>query len=244
MHIGVLFVMAAPTWAEKGSGKPFSKIDNREIFMRAIELYANRERVQQRILCVLPDDLSRVQEKYGAHLAFQGVGAAAGGPDWFGAAGRGLEKLKPEVDTVIIHDACCPAVPYIVLDALEEAVEKTGAAAPVVPVGGATVRLKNGTIGQWTSDSQLQLVQSPQIFSRSVLQNAYSQRATLTGTGALADDAALVKRAGTEVTTVPGWRLNIRIDHEELIKLGSDAIKHLPRARSNAPVSPFDEAQW
>jgi 2-C-methyl-D-erythritol 4-phosphate cytidylyltransferase len=242
MNIGVLFVMTAPAWAAKGSGKPFSKIDGREIFMRSIELYATRELVQQRIVCILPDDLSRIQEKYGAHLAFQGVGAAAGGPDWFGAVQRGLEKLKATIDTVIVHDACCPAVPYTVFDALEEAVGKTGAAAPVVPAGGATVRIHEGKLEQWVSDPRLQLIQSPQIFSRNVLEAAYAQRATLGKD--IADDAALVKRAGTDVNTVPGWRLNLRIDHDDLIKLGSDAIKHLPRVRSTAPVSPFDEAQW
>ena len=242
MPIGVLLVMATPVWAAKGSGKPFSKIDNREIFMRSIELYANRDAVQQRILCVLPDDLSRIQEKYGAHLAFQGVGAAAGGPDWFGAVRRGLEKLKPEIDTVIVHDACCPAVPFTVLDALEEALGKTGAAAAVVPVGGATVRAQDGKLGPPSVDERLELLQSPQIFRRTVLEAAYSRRTG--GSGEYVDDATLVRLCGTEVTTVAGWRLNIRVDHQELIKLGSDAIKHLPRARSNAPVSPFDEAQW
>ncbi len=242
MRIGVLFVLAAPAWAAKDSGQPFSKIDGREIFMRTIELYAKRDQVQQRMLCVLPDDLARVQQKYGAHLAFQGVNVAVGGPDWFGAAQRGWEKLKPEIDTIIVHDACCPAVPYTMLDALEEAVEKTGAAAPVVPVGGALVRNQDNTLGSWISDPGLHLIQSPQIFTRSVLEKAYGRR-TEKGLK-YPDDAGLVKLTGTVVTTVPGWRLNIRIDQEELIKLGADAIKHLPRARSNAPVSPFDEAQW
>lgn len=242
MLIGVLFVMATPVWAAKDSGKPFSKIDSREIFMRSIELYANRDQVQQRILCLLPDDLSRIQQKYGAHLAFQGVGTAAGGPDWFGAVQRGLEKLKPEIDTVIVHDACCPAVPYTVLDALEDALGKTGAAAAVVPLGGLAVRVQDGKLGQLVADKRLEILQSPQIFRRTILEAAYARRGSLGKD--YVDDATLVKLCGTDVTSVSGWRLNIRIDHDELIKLGSDAIKHLPRPRSNAPVSPFDEAQW
>ena len=170
------------------------------------------------------------------------LAAQTGGPDWFGAVQRGLEKLKPEIDTVLVHDACCPAVPYTVLDALEEALAKTGAAAAVVPIGGATVRAREGKLGQLAVDKRLELLQSPQIFRRTVLEAAYAKRSGITGE--YVDDATLVKLCGTEVTTVAGWRLNIRVDHEELIKLGSDAIKHLPRARSNAPVSPFDEAQW
>jgi 2-C-methyl-D-erythritol 4-phosphate cytidylyltransferase len=141
-----------------------------------------------------------------------------------------------------VHDACCPAVPYSVLDALEEALGKTGAAAAVVPVGGATGRVQDGKLGELVVDKRLEILQSPQIFRRSILEAAYAKRASLGNE--YVDDATLVKLCGTDVTSVPGWRLNIRIDHEELIKLGSDAIKHLPRARSNAPVSPFDEAQW
>src|SRR5271170_7265297 len=128
----VLIVLVNPPWDQNRSGKPMVKIDNREVFMRSVELYANRDSVQQRILCVLPDNLANIQQKYGAHLGFQGVSAAAGGPDWFGAVARGLEKLKPEIQRVFVHDACCPAVPYTMLDALEQAAEKAEAVVPII----------------------------------------------------------------------------------------------------------------
>jgi 2-C-methyl-D-erythritol 4-phosphate cytidylyltransferase len=241
--IAVMFVMVSPPWADQGAAKPFSKIDNREIFMRTIELYANRERILQRILCVLPDDLTRIQQKYAAHLGFQGVSLATGGPDWFAAVARGLEKLKPEIDLVIIHDACCPAVPYGVLDALEQAAAKYGAAVPLTSTGMALVKINDQQqISEGVDSTLVRVIQSPQAFQKDVLLAAYARRSHL-GDG-LADDAALVGACGGKITAVPGWRLNLRVDGEEMVRMAGDLLRHLPKPRSKAPLSPFEEAQW
>ncbi|MEI8195016.1 MAG: PDZ domain-containing protein, partial [Phycisphaerae bacterium] len=131
--LAVLFVAVAPPGSPgSNSGRVFTKIDGRELFMRTIEMYTPRDQVVQRILCVSVDDLQTIQSKYSAHLGFQGVSVAAGGPDWFGVVARGLEKLKPEIDTVMIHDAACPVVPFTVLDALEAAAAKMDAGAAAV----------------------------------------------------------------------------------------------------------------
>lgn len=242
-QMAVLFVVAPSASASYESGKPFHKIDNREVFMRAIELYANREEVDQRILCVLPDDMSLIQQKYAAHLGFQGVSVAAGGPDWFGAVTRGIEKIKAHVELVMVHDACCPVVGYPLLDALENAVKKTGAAVPIINSVVALARSdKQGNLTDRLDGNSLVEVQSPQIFTRAVLEKAYAARVGLKTSPQ--DDAALVQAVGGKVTTVPGSRLNVRVDSDESARMAADFIKMLPKARSKAPLSPFDEAQW
>ncbi len=239
--IAVLFVIAAPPYPGGVAGKPFNKIDNREVFMRTIELYAKRDQVGQRIVCVLPDELERISQKYSAHLAFGGVSVTAGGPDWFGAVARGLEKLKPEIQTVFIHDACRPAIPYTLLDSLEAAVVQTGAAVPISPVCGSLSRIKGNQLAAPVDSQAVFSIGSPQVFRRDVLVAAYQRRAEFKTP---ADDAALVRASGCAVATVVDWSLNIRVDSEDALKLAGDALKHLPKQRSNAPFSPFEEAQW
>jgi 2-C-methyl-D-erythritol 4-phosphate cytidylyltransferase len=241
--VAVIFVALVPPTAAKGALKPFAKVDNREVFMRAIELYTNRDQVTQRVLVVSPDDLGVMQAKYAAHLGFQGVSVTVGGADWFSAVARGLEKLKDEIDIVIVHDACRPAVPYTLSDALEAAVGKTGAAVPVLPIAGAFARLTDDrSLGTSLDTAGMHEVQSPQIFNRTVLQNAYANRTS--AKGPLADDAALVRGCGGAVTTVPGSRYNVRIDSDEAVKLAADYLRHLPKPKSKTPLTPFDEAQW
>src|SRR5262249_35736002 len=152
MKIAVLFIAVSPPTAPKQGMRPFAKVENREVFMRAIEIYTPRDQVVQRVLCVGIDDLQLVQEKYAAHLGFQGVNVTAGGPDWFGVVARGLEKLTDEADTVIIHDASCPAVPYTLLDAMEAQLEKPGVAGviPVLPARGGFATLNSDkTPAEW-----------------------------------------------------------------------------------------------
>ncbi len=222
--------------------RPFSNVEISEVFMRTIELYTNRE-AEQRVLVVSPDDLAVMQAKYAAHLGFQGVSVTVGGSDWFSAVARGLEKLKPEIETIIIHDACRPAVPYTLLDALEAAVAKTGAAAPVLSLAGSFAKLESEkSLGASVDTGGLFEVQSPQIFNRKVLESAYANRANLKGS--LTDDAAMIRANGGTVSTIFGSRYNVRIDSEETVKLASDYLSHLPKPKSKAPLTPFDEAQW
>lgn len=245
--LAVLFVAVPPPGAA-GSSRVFTKIDGREMFMRTIEIYTPRDQVAQRLLCVGIDDLPTIQTKYSAHLGFQGVSVAAGGPDWFGVVARGLEKLKPEIDTVLIHDASCPAVPFPIIDALEAAAAKMAeanpglaAVVPVLPIGGHYAKISGGTLGPSADSASLHEIQSPQIFSRQLLVDAYAKRASIPNP---ADDAALVRLCGGKISTVPGSAYNIRIDSEELSRLAGDYLKHVPKPRKTGPITPFDEAQW
>jgi len=115
MVIAVIFPVVPPPFISRptdGGSKAFSKIESREVFLRSVELYAKRDQVAQRLVIVAPDDLQIMQEKYASHLAFQGVSVAGGTSDWFGCVARALEKLEANVEAVIIHDPCCPVVPF------------------------------------------------------------------------------------------------------------------------------------
>ena len=236
--VAVLIVMADPLWAVAGSGHPFHKADNREIFLRTVELYANRDNVEQRILCVLPDDLSRVSSRYGPNLGFQGVTVSAAGPDWFGTVAHGLKKLETQIKWVIIHDASCPATPHTLIDELETAAAETGAACAVTPVG--FLMAKNNKIGQPLAPSAVTgyQIQSPCIFSRELICRAYDARKSA------ADDCALVEAAGGKVQPIDGAPLNIRIDSDAMVRLSGDLIRHLPKPKPKGPMTPFEEAQW
>ncbi len=243
-NIAVIIVAAHSPVQAKGTGKYFAKVENREVFMRAIEIYAARDEVTQRILAILPDDLATVQNRYAAHLGFQGVELATGGPDWFGAVSRALEKLKPEIDTVMIHDAACPMVSFHLLESLFEAAAKTGAAVPVVTAHPNVVLLTpDRMIDSQVDGANVYEVQTPQIFSKDLLLRAYAGRNESHAN--CADEAELVQNVlGTKVATVIGERFNMRVDSETMLKMAGDVLEKMPRPRKAGPASPFEEAQW
>lgn len=240
-----MFPVVAPPFLDKSkqSGRAFAKIESREIFLRCVELYARRDQVTQRIVISTPDDLEVMQEKYSAHLAFQGVTVAGGTSDWFGCVERGLERLEEGVQSVIVHDPCCPAVPYTLLDALEAALAGTkdaGGVVPVLPSRSAFADLSGPAVSEYVDMMKVYEVQSPQIFRRKALVEGYAKR----GKGVFVDDAELVMAAGHQVITISGSRLNQRIDSDEMVRLGKDLIEHLPKPKPKTPLNPFGEAEW
>jgi 2-C-methyl-D-erythritol 4-phosphate cytidylyltransferase len=253
MNIAVIFPVVPPPFrahAADGAGKPYAKVDNREVFLRSVELYAKRDQVTQRLVIARPDDLQTMQEKYANHLAFQGVSVAGGTSEWFGCVSRALEKLEAAVDTIIIHDPCHPAVPFPLSDALEDALAKNPHAAgivPVLPSGSAFADIQTsgggggaGGINEYVEMSQVYAVQAPQIFRRQPLVDAYAQRAGKT----CVDDAELLLLAGHKILTIHGSRLNQRIDSDEMVRLAPDLLERLPKPKPKTPLNPFDEAQW
>jgi hypothetical protein len=50
--------------------------------------------------------------------------------------------------------------------------------------------------------------------------------------------------AGYKIGTVGGSRFNLRMDSDDLVRLGKDLIGHLPRGKSKTPLTPFGEAEW
>ncbi|HUO07263.1 MAG TPA: 2-C-methyl-D-erythritol 4-phosphate cytidylyltransferase [Phycisphaerae bacterium] len=244
MSLAVIFPVVTPPFAAKGAARPFSKIDSREVFLRCVELYSPRDQVTQRIVVVTPDDLLTMQERYSAHLGFQGVTVTAGGSDWFACVARGLEKLDEKVETVIVHDPCCPAASFTLLDALEEALARNKEAAgvvPVVPTRNAFADLNGDrTVAEYVDMAKVSEVQSPQIYRRKALVDAYAKR----GGNSFVDDAELVLNAGYKVATIGGSRFNMRIDNDEMVRLGKDLINHMPKPKAKTPLTPFGEAEW
>jgi 2-C-methyl-D-erythritol 4-phosphate cytidylyltransferase len=244
MSIAVIFPLVTPPFVGKSYSRAFARIDSREIFLRTIELYAPRNQVTQRLVVVQPDDLQTMQERFSAHLGFQGVTVAGGTSDWFGCVERGLARLDADIDLVIIHDPCCPAVPFTLLDAMEDTLAKSKDAAgivPVLPSRSAFADVEGSKITEYVDMSKVSEVQSPQLFRRKALEAAYAKR----GTDPFVDEAELVMTAtAAKILTIGGSRFNQRIDNDEMVRLAKDLLEHTPKPKPKTPLNPFGEAEW
>jgi 2-C-methyl-D-erythritol 4-phosphate cytidylyltransferase len=113
----------------------------------------------------------------------------------------------------------------------------------VLPATAHIAKFSGNILDISVDSAALSEIQSPQIFSRELLTDAYAKRANLAGQKPV-DDAALVRLAGGKVTTIPGSPFNVRLATDEWVRIGGDYLKHLPKPRKSSPMSPFDEAQW
>ena len=83
--------------------------------------------------------------------------------------------------------------------------------------------------------------QTPQVFRRQILLDAYARR----GNAPATDDAQLVERLGLKVTVVPGSPMNLKVTTKDDLRLAGAILKALPRPKLGGGGNPFaDDAMW
>jgi 2-C-methyl-D-erythritol 4-phosphate cytidylyltransferase len=112
--------------------KPFVELKGRPVWVRAAEIFLNRDDVTQVILVVSSEDLDWVKEKFRANLAFMNIEIVEGGAERFESVQKGLARVKTDVDFVAVHDAARPLLVKEWIDTLFVQAEKSGAVIPAI----------------------------------------------------------------------------------------------------------------
>jgi 2-C-methyl-D-erythritol 4-phosphate cytidylyltransferase len=223
--------------------KIFAKIDGRAMFLRSVEHFINRDDVIQTILVVAPEDQETLKEKFGANLGFMGVQTALGGPGRTDSVANALGSIRQDAELVAIHDAARPCVSTAMIDAVFEEAAKTGAAILAAPLRGTIKRVgESGFVDATLSREGLWEAQTPQVFKRHVIIDAYGRRGQVEGP--VTDDAQLVEATGHPVAVVESDFSNLKITNRGDISLAAAIIKSRPKLVPKGPMGPFQEAQW
>jgi 2-C-methyl-D-erythritol 4-phosphate cytidylyltransferase len=224
--------------------KVFANIDGRAVWLRAAEAFVSRNDVVQTLVVIAAEDQDLFKSRYGAHLGLLGIDIVQGGAERFDSVANALARLRDDVDLVAIHDAARPCITSSMIDSVFSAAAKTGAALLAVPVGDTVKRGDDkGKVEATVSRKGLWLAQTPQVFRRAWLLEAYGKRAQL---GAdVTDDSQLIEAAGHPVYLVTGSASNIKITAREDIALAEAILKSRPAPKTPRPIHPFDdEVRW
>jgi 2-C-methyl-D-erythritol 4-phosphate cytidylyltransferase len=224
--------------------KPFANLEGRAVWLRTVEHFITRSEVVQCIVVISPDDDDMFRRRFGANLAFMNVQIAHGGSERFESVANALTVVKPEVDFIAIHDAVRPCITEGQITSVFARAEKTGAALLAVPVA--------DTVKQVSAQHQVEatlprrglwLAQTPQVFRRDWLVEAYANRAKLGQD--ITDDAQLVEAAGHAVHVVESAATNIKITSRQDLILAEAILKALPKPKPSGPAHPFaEEEMW
>lgn len=239
-------IIAAAGRSERFGGmekKTFAKLDGRAIFLRSIEAFLNRDDICRIILAVAPEDIGEMKSSFGANLGFMGVKLVEGGGRRCDTVQAALPEVPAEADFVAIHDAARPCLRSEMIDAVFAQAQKTGGAILAAPIVGTIKRVgDSNTIDETVCRDQLHEAQTPQVFKKEWLLDAYQKLEDSAREGAT-DDAEVVARAGYAVAVVISDRTNIKITTKGDVTLANAILK----ARPNKPVrkfGAFEEAQW
>lgn len=230
----VVVVTAGPPGQRSESGLPVAaqvKIDGREILLRSVELFLNRDHVKQVLLAFSPEMMEEAKRRFGAHLGFSGVKLVAGGPGWIDQIAAAEPAIHADATHVIVHDAARPAVPAADIDALTAAADAGAQAAVLVaPLRASLLEVDEGRngVGVRSASDFVQLL-TPQVFTRQAF-------------GRMAQEK--VEPHASQWTLVNGSPLNLRVSGNADASLAKAMIGLLPKPKVKPLSSPFEEAQW
>jgi 2-C-methyl-D-erythritol 4-phosphate cytidylyltransferase len=222
--------------------KPFVPLENRPVWLHAAEKFTSRSDVRQTLLVISPEDRETFQSKHGAHAALLGVELVDGGKERYDSVAAALARVQPEIEYIAVHDAARPCLAEAWIDAVFAAAVKTGAAILASPINGTIKRAAAGqTIAETISRDGLWEAQTPQVFRRQLLLDAYARR----GNAPATDDAQLVERLGHPVAIVTGSPMNLKITTKDDLRLAAAILKALPRPKLAGAAHPFgDDGLW
>src|ERR1700722_9492556 len=180
------------------------------------------------------------RRRYGANLAFMNIQIVKGGAERFESVANALGEVRPEVEYIAVHDAVRPCVTEALIQAVFTAAQATGAAIPAVAIADTVKQVDGQKRVKATVPRQgLWLAQTPQVFRRDWLTDAYARRAQL-GPG-ITDDAQLVEAIGHPVQVVEGEATNLKITTRADLIMAGAVLKAMPKPKPSGPIHPFAE---
>lgn len=133
-----------------------------------------------------------------------------------------LVKFTPTTGWVMIHDGARPLVTPSILEAGLRAAQEYQAAIAAVPVKDTIKQVHQGRIETTLDRSQLWAIQTPQVFSLSLIHHAHHAPQAQSD---VTDDAALLEQLGQRVAIFPGSYTNIKITTQEDLLMAEALIK-------------------
>lgn len=220
--------------------KPFVELQGRAVWLRAAEHFVNRPDVVQTLIAVSPEDLEWFKEKFAPNLAFMNIEIVEGGRERADSVRNALARITPEADFVAVHDAARPLLAAEWIDRVFQQAAAQGGAILAIPVTSTLKRAAaDETIAATVSREKLWAAQTPQVFRREWMLEAYAQQGALQPT----DEAQLIEQLGHPVKLVEGSPLNIKITTAADFRLAEVALGALPKPKGLRPLHPFADEE-
>ena len=227
---------------DKNYKKPFAPLANRAVWLHSAEKFLHRGDVKQVLIVISPEDREYFDFKFSSNVAILGIEVVAGGKERADSIENALARVKPDIEYIAVHDAARPCLVDEWITKVFEAAQRSGAAILGLPVGSTLKRVGvDQKIIETVSRQGLWEAQTPQVFRRQLLLDAYARRDGFAAT----DDAQLVERIGHPVSVVQGSPMNLKITTQEDLRLAEQALKALPKPKLQGPAHPFaDDDMW
>jgi len=197
-------IVASGSSRRMGFDKLAALIDGNPVLWHSVRAFSSNSSITQVVVVTPPERfewLSDLGEK---------LHRVDGGKERSDSVNAGLAALNPDITHVAIHDGARPLVSPQSITATFEAAQKTGAAALARRITETLKRSSpEGVTTESVSRENLWIMETPQIFSRALIKQAYQQVAS--GDAQITDEVSALQLLGQGTTLVENAQPNPKI---------------------------------
>jgi len=215
-------IVAAGSSRRMGFDKLSAPVAGKPVIEHTVDAFERATSVAE-ILIVTREDRQREFEKLmGKRTKLRAV--IAGGEHRQDSVRAGLQHLNPQTKYVAVHDAARPLVTPEQIERVFAECQQHGAAALAEPVSDTLKRAdKNLRVTGSVDRHRLYIMQTPQVFERKLLEEAYVT--VFTKKLRITDEVSAVEHLGRKVVLVSSEDSNFKITYERDLPLAEFILR-------------------
>jgi 2-C-methyl-D-erythritol 4-phosphate cytidylyltransferase/2-C-methyl-D-erythritol 2,4-cyclodiphosphate synthase len=216
-------IVAAGKGERFGSYKPLLKIEDKYMLEYSVETISKNNKIEGIVVVCLSNYIQTIRELLKKYNLVRYV--VPGGTLRQDSVRKGILKVPEDVEFVMIHDAARPFVSDDIVERSINAAFENGSCVVCVGVNDTVKRVENGFIKETLDRKSIFLAQTPQIFKRKDLldafENAVAKRHIFT------DESSLMEFQGASPFMILGDASNIKVTYPEDLILVDKTVSNL-----------------
>jgi 2-C-methyl-D-erythritol 4-phosphate cytidylyltransferase len=217
-------IVAAGSSRRVGFDKLFVPLNGKPLLAHTIEAFEHAGSVAEIIIVAREDRHVEVDRIVCEHGGKKVQAVIAGGEHRQDSVRAGFRRLGPDTRYVAIHDAARPLITSQQIERVFEQCRAHGAAVLAEPITDTLKRADKDLVVAASIDRhQLFAMQTPQIFERKLIEEAY--RAVFAADLRITDEVSAVEHVRRKVVLVPNDDFNFKITYERDLKLAEFVLR-------------------
>jgi len=225
-------IVAAGDSRRMGFDKLFATIAGRPVIAQTIHAFERAGCVGGIIVVAREDRLAEIKKIVCDEKLKKVRSIITGGKHRQDSVRAGLDHLEPTARYVAIHDAARPLITAEQIELVLEQCLLHAAASLAEPISDTLKYVDNEFFVTSPVDRhQLYAMQTPQIFERQLIQDAY--RSVCAENASVTDEVSAVERLGRKIKLVPNKDLNFKITYPRDLALAEFVLTQRIEAAAN-----------
>lgn len=213
-------IVAAGKGKRFGTKKQFSRLAGRPLIYWPLKTFSE---LSDNLILVLPKNDVKKYRKYFTRFGPK-LKIISGGKERTDSVRNALKYIGPKTDLVCIHDGVRPLIDKkTIFECIKYAKRYGAAVTAVTSLDTVKISNKNSFVYKTFDRKKVYLAQTPQIFKKEIIVDAYNRYSNLKVT----DDSSLVEKCGYKVKLVQGDRNNIKITSKSDLLIANLFFKKL-----------------